>query len=99
MLWLHILLVFNLNSLIKKDSAQRQSEVAEHLTEENVRLQTTIEENMKDKQVEFWKDVIEPDYVTTTEAMKKFSLSTKIKCDMDFQNFPFDEHICYLEVS
>ena len=32
-------------------------------------------------------------------AMKTFYLSTKIKCDMDFKNFPFDEHVCNLEVS
>ena len=35
----------------------------------------------------------------SNRAMKKFYLSTTIKCDMDFQNFPFDEHVCNLEVS
>ena len=30
---------------------------------------------------------------------KRFDLSTMIKCDMDFQKFPFDKHICNLEVS
>ena len=54
-------------------------------------------ESRKDKLLAFSEN---PYYSTPRiEAMKKFSLSTEIKCDMDFRNFPFDEHICYLEVS
>ena len=30
---------------------------------------------------------------------KTLMLSTTFKCDMDFQNFPFDKHICNVEVS
>ena len=29
---------------------------------------------------------------------KKLRLSTTFKCDMDFQNFPFDKHVCNIEV-
>ena len=43
------------------------------------------------KDFAFWNERI--------EGMKKYYLSAAIKCDMDFQNFPFDEHICHLEVS
>ena len=32
-------------------------------------------------------------------ARKSFYISTTIKCEMNFQYFPFDEHICNLEVS
>ena len=32
-------------------------------------------------------------------ARKNFYISTTIKCNMNFQYFPFDEHICNLEVS
>ena len=55
-------------------------------------------ENMKKEEFAFY----ETPYVPLAErisAIKKFHLSTTIKCDMDFQNFPFDEHICNLEVS
>ena len=31
-------------------------------------------------------------------ACKRFILSTTVKCEMDFQKFPFDKHICNLEV-
>ena len=30
---------------------------------------------------------------------KKFYLYTKVRCAMDFENFPFDKHACILEVS
>ena len=30
---------------------------------------------------------------------KTFSLHTKVKCDLDFQRFPFDNHTCNIEVS
>ena len=30
---------------------------------------------------------------------KNVQLTTKIRCEMDFQTFPFDKHICNLEVS
>ena len=30
---------------------------------------------------------------------KSFDISTTVTCDMDFQTFPFDKHICHLEVS
>ena len=30
---------------------------------------------------------------------KTFSLHTKVKCDLDFQSFPFDNHVCNIEVS
>ena len=30
---------------------------------------------------------------------KKFYLYTKVRCAMDFENFPFDKHVCILEVS
>ena len=30
---------------------------------------------------------------------KKFYLYTKVTCAMDFENFPFDNHVCNLEVS
>ena len=33
-----------------KDSSQRQSELADHLTEENAKLQIKIEDYVKDKQ-------------------------------------------------
>ena len=33
-----------------KDSSQRQSELADHLTEENAKLQIKIEDYLKDKQ-------------------------------------------------
>ena len=32
-------------------------------------------------------------------AVKKFYLSTTVKCDMNFQTFPFDKHVCKIEVS
>ena len=31
-------------------------------------------------------------------AAKNFYLSTKVKCEMDFQTFPFDKHVCKIEV-
>ena len=30
---------------------------------------------------------------------RKVDLTTKVKCPMNFQNFPFDNHSCKLEVS
>ena len=30
---------------------------------------------------------------------KDLSLNTQVKCEMDYQTFPFDKHICYLEVN
>ena len=32
-------------------------------------------------------------------ASKDLSLNTQVKCEMDYQTFPFDKHICYLEVN
>ena len=32
-------------------------------------------------------------------GFKTFQLSVTVKCEMDFQKFPFDEHVCNLEVS
>ena len=32
-------------------------------------------------------------------GVKKFHLFTKVTCEMDFGTFPFDKHICSLEVS
>ena len=32
-------------------------------------------------------------------AVKKFYMITTMKCDMDFHYYPFDEHVCILEVS
>ena len=32
-------------------------------------------------------------------GFKKFYLYTKVRCAMDFENFPFDKHACILEVS
>ena len=32
-------------------------------------------------------------------GVKKFHLFTKVTCDMDFRTFPFDKHVCSLEVS
>ena len=33
------------------------------------------------------------------EVLKDFSITTKVKCAMDFQTFPFDKHSCILEVN
>ena len=33
------------------------------------------------------------------KGIKSFLLSAMVKCEMDFQKFPFDEHVCNLEVS
>ena len=33
------------------------------------------------------------------KATKIFILNTVVKCEMEFQNFPFDKHVCKLEVS
>ena len=33
------------------------------------------------------------------EATKKFYLRTSVICDMHFDHFPFDKHVCNLEVS
>ena len=30
---------------------------------------------------------------------KNVQLTTKVRCEMDFQTFPFDKHVCNLEVS
>ena len=32
------------------------------------------------------------------KMVKSFDLTTKVKCEMDFQTFPFDKHECNLEV-
>ena len=32
-------------------------------------------------------------------ASKDLILNTQVKCEMDYQTFPFDKHICYLEVN
>ena len=32
-------------------------------------------------------------------AYQKFSLSTTVKCEMDYQKFPFDKHVCNIEVN
>ena len=32
-------------------------------------------------------------------AVKKFYMITTMKCDMDFHYYPFDQHVCILEVS
>ena len=37
--------------------------------------------------------------VQSFSAKMTFSLTTTIKCSMDFEMFPFDSHICKLEVS
>ena len=42
------------------------------------------------------------DYTQTYEGnwgMKTFYLVTTVKCDMGFQDFPFDDHVCEIEVS
>ena len=31
-------------------------------------------------------------------VVSQFYLSTTVKCQMDFQNYPFDKHVCILEV-
>lgn len=31
-------------------------------------------------------------------GFKAYQLSATVKCEMDFQKFPFDEHVCNLEV-
>ena len=32
-------------------------------------------------------------------AFQSFSLSTTVKCEMDYQKFPFDKHVCNIEVN
>ena len=36
---------------------------------------------------------------TWSLAYKKFYLSTTVRCEMDSQTFPFDKHVCKIEVS
>ena len=38
-------------------------------------------------------------FVQSSSAKMKFFLTTTVKCSMNFQMFPFDSHICKLEVS
>ena len=38
-------------------------------------------------------------FMQSSSAKLKFSLTTTVKCSMNFQMFPFDSHICKLEVS
>ena len=38
-------------------------------------------------------------FVQSSSARLKFSLTTTVKCSMYFEMFPFDSHICKLEVS
>ena len=38
-------------------------------------------------------------FVQSSTVQMKFSLTTTVKCNFDFQMFPFDSHICKLEVS
>ena len=38
-------------------------------------------------------------FVQSSSARMEFSLTTTVKCSMNFEMFPFDSHICKLEVS
>ena len=38
-------------------------------------------------------------YANETTIYHSFYLHTTVKCEMDFQKFPFDKHNCYIEVS
>ena len=38
-------------------------------------------------------------FVQSSTVRMKFSLTTTVKCNFNFQMFPFDSHICKLEVS
>ena len=38
-------------------------------------------------------------FVQSSSARMEFSLTTTVKCSMNFETFPFDSHICKLEVS
>ena len=39
------------------------------------------------------------DYEAGGWGTKTFYLYTKVRCAMEFENFPFDKHVCILEVS
>ena len=41
----------------------------------------------------------ETHYYMFPVAVKKFYMITTMKCDMDFHYYPFDQHVCILEVS
>ena len=38
-------------------------------------------------------------YGEPPKATKNIILNAVVKCEMEFQNFPFDKHVCKLEVS
>ena len=45
-----------------------------------------------------WGNIIHH-FVQSSSATMKFSLTATVKCSMNFEMFPFDSHICKLEVS
>ena len=59
-----------------------------------------VSETRNSEEVGFFKKWGVENYLTLYLTGKKtFKLSTTVKCDMVFQNFPFDDHVCEIEVS
>ena len=96
--WLDFRLILNtyggLEKIYLSEEEQKQIWSPQILIASNVKS-----ENMKGIQLGFSENIYAFASLPEIIARKKFHLSATIKCNLDFQNFPFDEHICYLEVS
>ena len=54
--------------------------------------------NMVSRTIEKENFILKKDNIKGALACKRFILSTTVKCEMDFKKFPFDKHVCNLEV-
>ena len=75
-------------------------EVSEKRTQEliEVRTESYSEVSQWDFRSKKWDNYIHY-FMQSSSAKMKFSLTTTVKCSMNFRMFPFDSHICKLEVS
>ena len=65
------------NNCMFKDSSQRQSELADHLTEENAKLQIKIEDYLKDKQ----KREVQLEKIEMEVSLYMYTISKYVKTD------------------
>ena len=75
-------------------------EVSEKRTQEliQVRMDSLSEVSQWDFRSKEWGNFMH-NFKQSSSAKMKFFLTTTVKCSMNFRMFPFDSHICKLEVS
>ena len=60
-----------------------------------------VSQNMQGEEIFIWKKmgpVRPPNFIPSTHVANNIFLTSRVKCEMEFQDFPFDKHVCKLEV-